>query len=141
MGRSQPRAIAEQSVTLLLDDEIDISRGDMIVKPDEAPKIAREIEAMVCWLGDAPLDPSRRYLLRHTTRETPAGVAGISHRLDLNTLERHAAGQLLTNDIAQVKFRLAQTVCVDAYAENRATGAFIVIDEASNNTVGAGMIL
>ena len=141
MGRSQPRAIAEQSVTLLLDDEIDISRGDMIVKPDEAPRNAREIEAMVCWLGEAPLDPGRKYLLRHTTRETLARVAGISHRLDLNTLERHAAALLRTNDIARVRFKLAQGLCVDSYAENRSTGAFIVIDEATNNTVGAGMIL
>ena len=141
MGRSQPRAIAEQSVTLLLEDDIDISRGDMIVKPEEAPLISREIEATVCWLGDSPLDPRRKYLLRHTTRETQARVAGISHRLDLNTLERYAAEQLHCNDIARVKFRLAQSVCVDAYAENRATGAFIIIDEANNNTVGAGMIL
>jgi sulfate adenylyltransferase subunit 1 len=141
MGSSLTRAIAEQSVTLLLEDEIDISRGDMIVKPHEAPRVTREIEAIVCWLGEAPLDLKRKYLLRHTTRETRAEVTGISLRLDINTLERHAAGQLQTNDIAQVGFRLGQALCVDAYAEERGTGAFIVIDESSNNTVGAGMIL
>jgi len=139
--RSRPRAIAEQSVTLLLEDDIDISRGDMIVRQNEAPRLVREFEAMLCWLGDAPLDPRRSYLLRHTTRETRALFAGIAHRVDLGTLARGPAKTLAYNDIARVSLRLAQALCVDSYAENRSTGAFIVIDEAANNTVGAGMIL
>ena len=140
-GQSLERAISEQSVTLLLADEIDISRGDMIVKTGEASQVVKQVEAMVCWLSETPLDLNRRYLIRHTTRETKALVAGIAHRLDINSLEREVSGRLEVNDIGRVSFKLAQPLCVDSYAENRATGAFIVIDEASNNTVGAGMIV
>ena len=138
---SYPEATAEQSITLLLDDEIDISRGDMIVRSDDIPRVTKELEAMLCWLSETPLDPRRKYLIRHTTRDSKALLAGIDHRLDINTLEQTSAEQLAMNDIARVRFKLAQPFFVDAYAENRATGAFIVIDESSNNTVGAGMIL
>ena len=140
-GRSLPRAIAEQSVTLLLEDEVDICRGDMIVKVGESAQVTRRIETMLCWLGDSPLDPQRKYLIRQTTRETRAALEAVEYRLDINTLQRMPAERLGMNDIARVSFKLAQPLCVDAYAENRATGAFIVIDETSNNTVGAGMIL
>ena len=140
LGRSLPSAVSEQSVTLLLEHDLDISRGDMIVKVGQAPTVARQIQAMVCWLGEASLDLNRRYVIRHTTRETKALVAGIAHRLDINTLERATAGRLQMNDIGRVSFKLAQPLFVDPYDENRATGAFIVIDEATNNTVGAGMI-
>ena len=140
-GRSLPRAIAEQSVTLLLDDEVDISRGDMIVKAGEPALVTRRIEAMLCWLGETPLDSQRKYLIRQTTRETKAALDAIEYRLDINTLRQMPAQRLAMNDIARVSFRLAQPLCVDAYAENRSTGAFIVIDQTSNNTVGAGMIL
>ena len=135
------RAVAEQSVTLLLEDEIDISRGDMIVKTGEAPRVDKQLDAMLCWLGEAPLDKNRKYLLRHTTRETKMMVAGIGYRLDINSLAQNEAQQLATNDIARISLKLAQPICIDSYAENRATGAFIIIDESSNNTVGAGMIL
>ncbi len=135
------RASAEQSVTLLLEDNIDISRGDMIVKPAEAPGVVREMDAMVCWLGEQPLDSKRKYAIRHTTRESKAMVSGIAYRLDINSLQQLPADKLAMNDIAKVSFKLAQPLCIDPYAENRATGAFIVIDESSNNTVGAGMIL
>ena len=140
-GRSLPRAIAEQSVTLLLEDEVDISRGDMIVRFGESALVTRRIEVMLCWLGESPLDPQRKYLIRQTTRETRTALEAIEYRLDINTLQRMPAERLCMNDIARVSFKLAQPLCVDAYAENRATGAFIVIDETSNNTVGAGMIL
>ena len=141
LDRHLTRAITEQSVTLVLEQDIDISRGDMIVRADQAPMAARKIESMVCWLAEAPLDLNRRYIIRHTSRESKALVAGIAHRLDVNTLERHTVGRLQMNDIARVSFKLAQPLCVDRYAENRATGAFVVIDEATNNTAGAGMIL
>ncbi|WP_319239000.1 GTP-binding protein [uncultured Propionivibrio sp.] len=140
-GTQFDAADAEQSVTLLLDDEIDISRGDMIVKTDEQPPVVRQIEAMLCWLSEAPLDPRRKYLIRHTTRDTKAMLEGIEERIDVNTLERLPAERLEMNDIARVCFKLAQPVFPDPYVKNRSTGAFIVIDEASNNTVGAGMIL
>ncbi len=139
--RSVPVATAEQSVTLLLDRELDISRGDMLVESAGALQPRKQRDAMLCWLAEIPLDLDRRYLLRHTTREVKALVAGIDHRLDINTLEREAAARLQMNDIGRVSFRLAQPLCADPYTSNRSTGAFIVIDEASNNTVGAGMIL
>ena len=141
MDGSVPYAGAGRSVTLLMEDAIDISRGDMIVRREESPRIVKEFEAMLCWLGEAPLDPKRKYLLRHTTREVQGQLVEIGHRLDINTLEQHSAGRLLTNDIARVRFRLASALCVDSYGQNRSTGAFVVIDGSNNHTVGAGMIL
>ncbi len=141
LAESLPSAVAEQSVTLLLEDEIDISRGDMIVKSGELPKLGKEIDAMLCWLAEAPLDPRRKYLIRHTTRDSKAMLAGIDYRIDINTMERQASDRLVMNDIARVRFKLAQPIFADPYAESRGTGAFIVIDESSNNTIGAGMIL
>jgi sulfate adenylyltransferase subunit 1 len=135
------RAGAGQSVTLLLEDEIDISRGDQIVSHGGTPRIVTELRADVCWLAEAPLDPRRTYLIGHTTRTVKAKLTAIHHRLDVHTLEKQDAAQLGVNDIAEVSFRLAAPLAVDAYARNRATGAFIVIDEASNNTVGAGIII
>ena len=135
------QAITEQSVTLLLADEIDISRGDMIVRKNEAPTPVKQINAMVCWLSETALSPARTYIIRHTTRETKAKVGEIAYKIDVNTTEQLAAeGSLGMNDIASISFKLAQPLMVDSYENNRATGAFIIIDEASNNTVGAGMI-
>ncbi|MBD5803047.1 Sulfate adenylyltransferase subunit 1 [Azoarcus sp. Aa7] len=134
------RAIHEQSVTLLLADEIDISRGDMIVKTAEQPEQLKQVDATLCWLSETPLSPARTYVLRHTTREVKAKVAKIDYRLDVNTLEHEPATALAMNDIARLTLKLAQPIFADAYAENRATGAFIIIDESTNNTVGAGMI-
>ena len=141
MGRSQPSASAEQSVTLLLEHDIDISRGDMIVHSEEAPEALRQVDAMLCWLSENPLDPRRKYLVRHTTRDSKAMLAGIDFRLDVNTLERQAAETLAMNDIARIGLKLAQPIFPDPYSRNRSTGAFIVIDETTNDTVGAGMIL
>ena len=140
-NESQARAFAEQSVTLLLEDEIDISRGDMIVKTGELPNVTKQVDAMLCWLSESPLDARRKYLIRHTTRESKAMLANIAFRMDINTMEHRAAEKLAMNDIAQVSLKLAQAIFADSYATNRATGAFIVIDESSNDTVGAGMIL
>jgi sulfate adenylyltransferase subunit 1 len=139
-GEPLDRAVSEQSVTLLLEHDVDVSRGDMIVKPSEAPAASRRIEATLCWLSEAPLSPQRRYLVRHTTRETKASVAEIAWRLDLADLARAPAERLAMNDIGLVTLKLAQPIFADAYEESRATGAFVVIDEATNNTVGAGMI-
>jgi len=139
-GAKLARAIHEQSVTLLLEDEIDISRGDLIVKSSEAAEPVKEIDAIVCWLAEAPLSTARTYLVRHTTREVKAKVARIDYRLDVNTLAQEPASVLTMNDIARVTLKLAQPIVADAYRSNRATGAFIVIDESTNNTVGAGMI-
>ena len=139
-GNPLQEAVTEQSVTLLLQDEIDISRGDMLVKTGELPTQTKHINATVCWLAEQPLDKARTYVLRHTTRDTKAKVAAIEFRVDVNTLQKQPVNQLAMNDIAQVSFKLAQPLFIDAYSHNRATGAFIVIDASTNNTVGAGMI-
>ncbi len=134
-------AQTEQSVTLLLADEIDTSRGDMIVKTGSGIEPVKQIEAHVCWLSETPLSPARTYVIRHTTRESKAKVGAIEYKIDVNTLEHQATPDLKMNDIARMTFKLAQPLMVDSYSKNRATGAFIVIDESTNNTVGAGMIV
>ena len=134
-------AKTEQSVTLLLEDEIDTSRGDMIVKTSEAKEPVKQIDAFVCWLSETPLSTARTYIIRHTTRESKAKVGAIQYKVDVNTLEQQASSDLKMNDIARISFKLAQALMVDSYSANRATGAFIVIDESTNNTVGAGMIV
>jgi sulfate adenylyltransferase subunit 1 len=139
--RRLQRAARGQSVALQLDEDIDISRGDMLVRPGERPAAARSLDAMVCWLSARPLDPQRRYLLRHTTREVKASVAEIGYRLDVDAIEHRAAGRLEANDIGRVSLRLAGPVFADSYAANRATGAFVLIDEANYDTAAAGMIL
>ena len=133
-------AETEHSVTLLLADEIDISRGDMIVGRDAPPRATKDIRATVCWLSETPLDRARTYLVRHTTREVKAKLVTIHHRLDVNTQEKLPAEKLAMNDIAEVDLRLAQPIFADPYTQNRATGAFILIDPQSNDTVGAGML-
>jgi sulfate adenylyltransferase subunit 1 len=140
-GEALPHAIAEQSVALLLDDDIDVSRGDMIVAPEQPPRVLRQISADLCWLSDQPMDRARTYLIRHTTREVRAKLVAIDHRLDVNTLERLPAERLAMNDIARVRFKLAHPLFADPYLQNRSTGAFVVIDESTFNTVGAGMIV
>jgi len=134
-------AQTEQSVTILLEDEIDTSRGDMIVKTAEAPTPVKQVEAHVCWLSETPLSPARTYILRHTTRESKAKIANIDYKVDVNSLMHQPATDLKMNDIARLSFKLAQPLMVDSYKSNRATGAFIIIDESTNNTVGAGMIV
>ena len=134
-------AQTEQSVMLLLQDEIDTSRGDMIVKTGSNVEPVKQIEAHICWLSETPLSPARTYIVRHTTRESKAKVGAIQYKIDVNTLEQQATSDLKMNDIARMTFKLAQPLMVDSYSKNRATGAFIVIDESTNNTVGAGMII
>jgi bifunctional enzyme CysN/CysC len=135
------QAFPPQSVTVLLEDEIDISRGDMLVGPGEQPQTAREIEATVCWMTEQPLVARGRYIVRHTTREVKALVDEVQHRIDVHTLEPDAsADRLELNDIGSVKLRLSGPLVVDAYRRNRDTGGFILIDEATNATVGAAMI-
>jgi sulfate adenylyltransferase subunit 1 len=134
-------ATTEQSITLLLEDEIDTSRGDMIVKSSEANEPVKQIDAFVCWLSETPMSTARTYVVRHTTRESKAKVGNIQYKIDVNTLEQQATTDLKMNDIARITFKLAQPLMVDSYEINRATGAFIVIDESTNNTVGAGMII
>ncbi len=168
-------ACAPQSVTLILEDEIDISRGDMIVSavaetrwadaagvgvpssrpqpqavnsadvPSEAvaqaPKVEKTFDATLCWLSETPFDKNRKYLVKHTTRTTKTLFSRLDYRVDVNTLEHHVADRLNMNDIARVGIRVQQPLVFDSYDTDRATGSFIVIDEATNNTVAAGMIV
>jgi len=129
------------SVTLRLEDELDISRGDLICRPHNRPHAARELDAMVCWMSDEPLRPRGRYAIRHTTREVRGIVEDVRYALDVNTLHRHEdAGELGLNQIGRVTLRTSAPLFVDPYRRNRATGAFILVDESTNDTVGAGMI-
>ena len=129
------------SVTLALDDELDIGRGDMLVREKSEPKTASEVNATVCWLSDTAFDPRRKYLLRHTTREVRARIDRIDHRWNVSTQQHEPALETLAmNDIGSVGLKLAQPVFADRYTDNRATGSFILIDELSNNTVAAGLI-
>jgi sulfate adenylyltransferase large subunit len=135
-------AFPTMSVTVRLADQLDVSRGDMIVEADDAPVVARELEAMVCWMSDKPLAPGGRYMIKHTTRAARAIVDDLEYRVDVNTLEHdHEAPQLGLNEIGRVKLRTSTPLMVDRYRRNRTTGSFILIDEVSNDTVAGGMIL
>jgi sulfate adenylyltransferase large subunit len=134
-------AYPTMSVALRFADELDISRGDMVVGAEDPPVSARELDAMVCWMSDAPLRPAGRYAIKHTTRSARAVVEAIEHRVDVNTLRHEDAPELGLNEIGRVTFRTSEPLSVDAYARNRTTGSFILIDTGTNDTVGAGMIL
>jgi sulfate adenylyltransferase large subunit len=134
-------AFPTMSVTLRLADQLDVSRGDMIVEHDDQPVSARELDAMVCWMSEQPLVPRGRYAIKHTTRDARAIVDRLEHRVDVNTLSHEPAEQLELNEIGRVKLRLSAPLMVDLYSRNRTTGSFVLIDEASNDTVGAGMVL
>ena len=138
---ARKRAGLHAAVTLVLDDELDISRGDMLVRTGAQPTVSRTLDATVCWLSEMPLDTRRKYTLRHTTREVRARVDGIDHLWNVATQEKEPAPPVLSmNDIGRVALTLAQAVFTDSYAENRATGSFILLDETTNNTVAAGMV-
>src|SRR6266404_364133 len=135
-----PEAFAPMSVTLELEDEIDLSRGDMLVSPKNGPRVSRRFRAMVVWLHVSPLEVGRTYLVKHTARQTKIRALHIRHRVNVNTLEQEHATQLNMNDIASVEFEAHVPLFFDPYASDRATGSFILIDKISNATVGAGMI-
>ena len=128
------------SVTIRLEDEIDVPRGDMLVDPDDQPMTARSLEATICWMSERPLSAGARFGVKHTTRTVRAVVEGIDGVVDMDTLEQHDATAMTLNDIGTVRLRLSGPLMVDPYAENRATGAFILVDEATNDTVAAGMV-
>jgi bifunctional enzyme CysN/CysC/sulfate adenylyltransferase subunit 1 len=135
-------AIPPQSVTIRLEDEIDVARGDMLADPERAPIVARELVAELCWMSERPLEPRARLAVKHTTRASRAIVEELVSVVDMHTLEnRPAPERLELNDLGVVRLRLAEPLAVDPYERNRATGAFILIDEATNDTVAAGMVL
>ena len=136
------QAYPPMSVTISLTDEIDVSRGDMICRPNNQPEATQDLDAMVCWLTEAStLAPGTKLAIKHTTRWARALVKDIQYRLDINTLHRDDANSLALNEIGRVTLRTTQPLFVDEYRRNRETGSFILVDEATNNTVAAGMIL
>jgi sulfate adenylyltransferase subunit 1 len=134
-------AFPPQSVSLLLEDEIDISRGDMIVKANNPPTTTQDVEAMICWFSERPMSARGKYILRHTTREVKAVVKDVRYKVNINTL--HKIEDDLTfnmNDIGRVSIRTSTPLFVDSYSKNRITGSFVLIEEGTNETVAAGMI-
>jgi sulfate adenylyltransferase large subunit len=134
-------AQAPQSVTLCLADEIDISRGDMIVPAESVPFVARRFRAHMVWMNLRPLEAGRSYFIKHTSHQVRGVIRGIHHRVDVNTLAHVEAGRLELNEIGEISVETHRPLFFDPYRENRITGAFIVIDPLSNETLGAGMIL
>jgi sulfate adenylyltransferase subunit 1 (EFTu-like GTPase family) len=135
-----PRAFPPMSVTLVLEDEIDISRGDMLVPPSHPPRVARKIDARIVWMQEQPLEPGREYLLKHTTQTLRATVEAVRYRVNIDTLDKEPAGSLGLNDIGAVVIETRKPLFSDPYRRNRATGSFVLIDPMSNATVAAGMI-
>jgi bifunctional enzyme CysN/CysC len=139
---SLDEAFPPMSVTVRLEGDLDVGRGDMIVRPTDRPPPAREIVADVAWMADAPLEAGGRYTIKHTTRTARAVVDAVEHRIDVHTLEPDCTGcSLRLNDLGRVKLRLSAPLTADPYAINRTTGSFILIDEATNDTVGGGMVV
>lgn len=136
-------AFPPMSIVVRLTDEVDVSRGDMLVRPRNVPTVTQDIEALICWMDEtATLDPRKKYALKHTTRWARALVRDVEYRIDVNTLHRHTeVDTLALNDIGRVTLRITAPLFVDAYRENRETGSFILVDESTNRTVAAGLVL
>jgi sulfate adenylyltransferase subunit 1 (EFTu-like GTPase family) len=145
LDRSLPVAVAGDSVSVVLADDIDLSRGDLLTGPEDPPQVAKALRARVCWLSSEPLDAralaAGRFVLKHTSRSVKARMTSLHSRIEVGTLaEQPAPAGLVMNDIADVGLALAQPIFVDPFRSHRATGSFILIDEVGNQTVAAGMI-
>jgi len=137
-----PSAEVSESVTLCLTDDIDISRGDMIVASGNLPQVGQEIELMLCWFNEKPLNPVDKYIVRHTSREAKAIIREVVSKMDINTLEGHPADlNIGMNDIGKIRIKTSQPLFFDSYFRNRITGSLVLIDEGTNETVAAGMII
>lgn len=134
-------AFPPQTVTLTLEDDIDISRGDMLVLPDNVPAISQEFDVMMCWMNEKPMQLNGKYALKHTTREVRCLIKDVKYKVNVNNLEHIDNTNVGLNDIACVTLKTTKPVFIDPYNKNRRTGALIIIDEATNNTVGVGMVL
>jgi bifunctional enzyme CysN/CysC len=135
------QAFAGMAVTLTLEDEIDISRGDVLVHPNNAPRVSAELEAMIVWMDEAPLEPGKSYLIKQASVEVPAVVRDLRYRIDIHTMHREQTGTLALNEIGRIGLTVNRPLAADAYRKNRSMGAFILIDRMSNATVGAGMFV
>lgn len=134
-------AAPPMSVVIELADDIDISRGSMLSRPHNQPTVTQELEATICWMTDAPLRPGGRYLLKHTTRTVKAIVDELRYAIDVNTLHREDVSELGLNAIGRVRLRTSDKLMLDEYRDSRTTGGFVLIDEATSDTVGAGMVV
>jgi bifunctional enzyme CysN/CysC len=140
-GEDVDAAVPPMSVIVHLADDLDLGRGDMICRPNNQPTVSQDLDAMVCWMGDRPLAPNARYALKHTTRWTRAVATELLYRLDVNTGHRDTATrELRTNDLGRIRLRTMAPIIHDSYRRNRTTGSFILVDEATNATVAAGML-
>ena len=141
-GGPVEEAVQPMSVSVRLADDVDISRGDMLARPNNLPTVTQDVDAMVCWFSEQPLRAGGTYLVKHTTRSAKARVQQLHYRLDINTLHRDEGhGSLAQNDLGRISLRTAVPLFVDEYRRNRITGSFILVDEGTFETVGAGMIL
>jgi bifunctional enzyme CysN/CysC len=141
-GVEQPAAYPPQSVSIQLHDDIDVSRGDMICRPNNQPKVGQDIDAMVVWMAEQPLVVGKKYQIRHTSNEARCIVKGLRYRMDIQTLHRdETAENLRLNEIGRISIRTTKPLLYDPYRQCRATGSFIIVDEQTNNTVGAAMII
>lgn len=134
-------AFCPQCVTITLEDEIDISRGEMLVRPDNLPEIGRHFETMLVWMDEEPMDRKKKFYLKHNTNTTRATVDDICYHVDVNTMEQHPADGFKLNEIGRVHITTAKPLFFDAYKKNKATGSFILIDPITNNTSAVGMII
>lgn len=138
----EEEAFQPMSVTMTLEDDIDISRGDMIAKPDNQPTVGQDIDLMVCWLNKEPLDPNGKYAIKHTTKDARCVIKEVKYKVNINTLHRvEGDTDIGLNDIGRIKIRTTEPLFYDSYKKNRKTGSLILIDEFTNETVGAGMII
>jgi sulfate adenylyltransferase large subunit len=133
-------AFPTMSVVLRFTDQIDVSRGDMVVEPEDEPVAARELDAMICWMSEQPMRESARYAIKHTSRSARVVIEELEHRVDVNRLGHEDASELGLNEIGRAKLRASAPLVVDPYSRNRTTGSFILIDEVTNDTVAAGMV-
>lgn len=135
-------AFQPMSVSMTLEDDIDISRGDMIVKPDNRPNVGQDIDLMICWLNQEPLKPGGKYTVRHTTKEARCIIKEVKYKVDINTLHRVENDvNIGMNDVGRIQIRTTEPLFYDSYKRNPLTGSLIIVDEFTNNTVGAGMII
>tara|TARA_Y200000002_G_scaffold264090_1_gene219295 strand:+ start:358 stop:1620 length:1263 start_codon:yes stop_codon:yes gene_type:complete len=135
-------AFVPMSVTMTLEDDLDISRGDMLVRANNQPQATQDIDLMICWLGENPLSEKGKYIVKHTSKEVRGIIKKVLYKVDINTLHRNENDKIISsNDIARISIRVTQPLFIDKYRKNRVTGSLIIIDENTHNTIGAGMII
>lgn len=135
-------AFVPMSVTMTLEDDLDISRGDMLVRANNQPQATQDIDLMICWLGENPLSEKGKYIVKHTSKEVRGIIKKVLYKVDINTLHRNENDKIISsNDVARISIRVTQPLFIDKYRKNRVTGSLIIIDENTHNTIGAGMII